>query len=181
MKRLVIACVLLAGCGSTAASTHTSPRATASTATCQSGGSSVADAPDATCTPGMVIADPNTTASHVCHSGYNPRPSLSVTSALKRKAMAQYGLASSLAAKYELDHRVPVWAGGATTLANLWPERNYQHPPSAYTHNPKDALEFLIYKRTCQAHTLSVVQARAIFTGDWRMAYATYIGAIKDR
>lgn len=113
---------------------------------------------------------------HVCARSYNPRPGVDVSGPLKRRALAAYGLPLSASARYEADHLFPRWLGGATTLRNFWPELNYPHP-QGFDNNPKDRLEFAIYKRVCVARTMTVKRARAVFEGDWRAGYKRLLGS----
>ena len=171
MRRVLVLLALagLAGCGG-----HAQRLAPAH---CRFDGAGVSAAPDRSCTPGEWI---DADGGGVCRKGYNPRPPLSVTARIKRLALAEYGLKPSDARKVEADHLYPVWLGGATVLANEWPEPNYPASrQTRYTHNPKDALEFAVFKRTCQSHKLTVAQARAVFEGDWRTAYRRFVGPLK--
>lgn len=192
MKRLPLLLILplaLVGCGAGSAttSTHASAppvaRVTApATATCHMVGTGLTARPDrhASCTPGQWI-DTMPPLATVCAVGYNPRPPAPVFAALKRKALAEYGLPTS-ATGYEADHLYPVWLGGASTLANIWPEKDYTHA-KPFQLNPKDDLEFVIYKMVCQSHKLSIAQGRAIFTLSWTTAYKRYVSPtpITDR
>jgi hypothetical protein len=126
------------------------------------------------CTPGQWIADPNVNARHVCAHGYNPRPGVNVSGPLKRLTLRLYGLPASAGRTTEADHLYPLWLGGATTRANLWPEPNYRHP-SGPDLNPKDRLEFAVYKLVCRARTMTPAAARGVFEGDWTVAYARYV------
>lgn len=151
----------------------------AGTSTCLLQGTGLGSAPDRSpaCTPGAWVADPDLSTAHVCRTGYNRRPPLRRTAALKRQALALYGLPSRTTGR-ESDHLYPVWAGGASVIRNLWPEPNYARPPSAYVENPKDQLEFVLYTQTCRSRVLTVPQARRVLEGDWREAYRTYVGPL---
>jgi hypothetical protein len=177
--RVFAACalVLVAGCGTTVTTTtNVRPRPIPVVAgKCAYVGQGLSAAPDRACTPGQWIADPN--LSHVCTKGYNPRPPLAFTAPLKREGLKLYGLPPSAGVSTESDHLFPVWLGGATVIQNLWPEPNYPHPVG-YDMNPKDKLEFAVYKLTCQSHRLTVAQARAVFEGDWRVGYRKYVGTL---
>lgn len=201
MKRIsLLVLLLVAGCGGGASTqtvtttqtvTHTATAPAPATASrgCRIHGTSVAVAPTRTsgCTPGMWISDPaikstpaaaqydpDTSFAHVCTKGYNPRPGIDISGAIKRQALSSYGMPATDAAQVEADHLYPRWLGGASVIQNIWPEQNYAHP-SGYDHNPKDVLEFAIYKLTCEQHKLTVAQARALFRTDWRIAYKKYV------
>lgn len=196
---LLVTALAATGCGNgasvagsaaadTADAAHRSPSLDASrTVRCKFVGSGIAAAPDRKCTPGMWISDraiestpaaseydPDVSDAHVCSHGYNPRPGVNVSGPLKDQALKKYGLARSAGAHREADHLYPRWLGGATTLANFWPEPNYAHP-SGFDNNPKDELEYKLYQLTCQRHSLTVAKARKIFEGDWRAAYEKYV------
>lgn len=134
----------------------------ASAASCRVIGSGAMIAPDDACTPGSYRA--GVMQHDACTASLHPREP--VSSALRRSIIARYGLGSSFHG--EIDHRVPVFLTGHSTVANLWPE-------AGPIPNEKDRLEFLVYRRVC-AGTMRVSTAVAIFTGDWRAAYRRYVG-----
>lgn len=82
--------------------------------------------PDPACTPGT--ADPRVNqgdlATTVCRSGYTAtvRPPVGVTEPIKRQQMLAYGLQGQPLSTTELDHLIPLELGGASDVANLWPE-----------------------------------------------------------
>ena len=125
-------------------------------------------------TPATSEYDPNVSLAHVCSKGYNPRPGTNVSGPLKDEADREYGLLTSVNPTVEADHLFPRWLGGATTIQNIWSEPNFAHP-QGFDNNPKDALEFAIYKLTCQTHQLTIAQARKVFEGDWVTAYHHYV------
>ncbi len=192
---LFLIALAVAGCGEGAGTTSSTVtnmtdgarRMASNAAHCKFAGSGVTEAPDRRCTPGMWISDrailktpaageydPNATDGHVCAHGYNPRPGVNVSGPLKDQALKEYGLPHSAGVGREADHLYPRWLGGATTLANFWPEPNYVHP-SGFNNNPKDELEYKLYQLTCRHHLLTVAKARAVFKGDWRTAYEEYV------
>ncbi len=59
------------------------------------------------------------------------------------------------------DHRIPLCAGGADVDANIWLQ------PLAEA-RVKDRLESLVCRMVCRDHILSLSEAQAWFTGDWR-------------
>jgi hypothetical protein len=194
---LLLLALVVAGCGqgsgrTSATSTNMADaahRTAASGGHCAFVGSGISEAPDRGCTPGMWISDrailktpaaseydSNVSDGHVCAHGYNPRPGTNISGPLKDQALKEYGLPKSAGAGREADHLYPRWLGGATTLANFWPEPNYAHP-SGFNNNPKDELEYKLYQLTCQRHSLTVAKARSVFKGDWRAAYEKYVGS----
>lgn len=118
-------------------------------------------APRATCTPG---AYHRMGPAEACTS--KDRPYL--PAAERRKILARYRLTAWTGRDGELDHRVPFFLGGTTDARNIWPE-------SGSIPNPKDKLEFYVYRRVCRAKTMTVRYARRIFLTDWRPWYGRYV------
>jgi hypothetical protein len=128
--------------------------------------------PDNDCTPG---AYEKLGRSAVCQP--KKRPTLGAR--VRRAVVEEYGVAGPgrgeigidgwSGADGELDHRVPVFLGGLTVEDNIWPERGM-------IPNPKDKLEFRVYRRVCfrDPYALRVVSARRIFLHDWRHTYYTW-------
>jgi hypothetical protein len=129
-------------------------------------------APDNTCTPGQYL---RLSRAQVCAS--KDRPSL--RAAVRRRVLANYGVPGWKGANGEIDHRVPFFLGGTTTVGNLWPEAG---PDPRVGQNPKDRLEEYVRRRVCTSTqtrprgTMSVGSARRIFLSDWRFAYRWYFG-----
>lgn len=128
--------------------------------------------PDARCTPGALnpAVQPDTIGSTICVPGYSTsiRPSQSFTYNLKRRQMAAWGLSGSTG-ETEEDHLVPLSLGGAPSdSANLWPE------PGGIP-NPKDRLEFRLYRMVCN-HELGLRDAQRAIATDWIAAYRRFIG-----
>lgn len=113
--------------------------------------------PDPKCTPGAI--DDSVTQSDlkqtVCRSGGytdSVRPPESMTKPVKKMIMVAYGLAGKNPADYELDHEIPLEAGGSSSTLNLWPEpANDAHHEarSTYVHNDKDKLESIVRDQIC--------------------------------
>jgi hypothetical protein len=111
-------------------------------------------------------------------------PQRVITTAMKRKVFEQYRITDCVVsgstpdspptcgALYELDHLIPHSLGGADTVENLWPER-LTGPCNAHH---KDRLENFAHKEFCGGR-LSLDEARALFTGDWRLEYRKRFGA----
>jgi hypothetical protein len=149
----------------------TLPQSTASTTppvtdSAHTGCRSVNGLPDAICTPGAT--DPRVSqaniASTICVDGWTAtvRPPESVTAAIKTERMAAYGATPPRSA-YELDHLIPLELGGASTVANLWPE------PYAGTAGAraKDRVETRLHDQVC-AGTLTLAEAQRAIAADWR-------------
>jgi hypothetical protein len=113
-------------------------------------------------------------ASTICVAGWSSRvrPPESVTEPIKRERMRAYSLSVPLNTM-ELDHLVPISLGGATTVANLWPEP-LQGPDGAHV---KDRLEDRLHALVCDRQVLLDVAQRAI-ADDWVAAYRQYVGPI---
>lgn len=111
------------------------------------------------CTPGAFTV---LTRAQVCDG--TDRPSL--RAADRREVLGEYGVPGWTGANGEIDHRVPVFLGGRTTPANLWPE------PGAIP-NRKDRLEFYVYRRVCfgDPAPMRVRTARRVFLGLWQAYY----------
>lgn len=133
--------------------------------------------PDPACTPGEADSrvTPTNIADTVCRSGYTKtvRPPTSVTEPLKRQVMAAYGLAGTPLKDVELDHELPLELGGASTVANLWPE------PWAETRGAhhKDQLENVLHSQVC-AGRMELATAQRAITSNWEAAYRSYVGPL---
>jgi hypothetical protein len=139
-------------------------------AKCQTTGSGIMILPDDGCTPG---AHAPVTEQIACTAALHPRKD--PTTAQRHRAFKDYGVPYSDHAKYELDHRVPVFLHGLTTVKNLWPELNTASATGGgFIHNPKDALEAYVYRAICWSHKMTAAQGVAIFEGDWAKAYRKY-------
>lgn len=136
---------------------------TVAAAVCALAGFGAFTAPDRECTPGAQWAP--VTREQACDPAEHERQP--VTAARRRDVLAAYGMG---AFHGEIDHRIPVWLRGASTAQNLWPE------PGAIP-NPKDRLEYRLYRRVCyrDPHPMRVTTALAAFQGDWRAAYDRWV------
>lgn len=149
---------------------------------CHVGGSAAGgELPDATCTPGSVdatVTQANISTTLGRSGGYTSsvRPPEAMIESAKRQLMAAYGIPWSEARGYELDHLVPLCAGGSSDVRNLWPEKNDfltgDGGPSSYVHNSKDRVEAYVCSaiRTGQAPLGAAQQAMA---SNWTTAVAT--------
>jgi hypothetical protein len=118
--------------------------------------------PDVVCTPGSLD---DLSRAEVC----TPKDHPALRAADRRAILDRYGLSSWAGADGELDHRVPVFLGGRTEPANVWPERGA-------IPNAKDRLEVYVRARVCSdPPTMRVETARRIFLSDWRYADCFYI------
>jgi hypothetical protein len=124
--------------------------------------------PDPRCTPGATDprVSPARVAATICRSGYTAtvRPPVSYTDALKVRLMRAYG-STGPPASYELDHLIPLEAGGApAAVANLWPEP-YAGPGGA---RHKDVVENYMHRFACDGRDAGELPAlqRAV-AADW--------------
>jgi len=123
--------------------------------------------PDRHRTPGAVFAGVG--AATVCVSGYSATVR-HVSDSTRRAVFADYGIAWSTHASYEVDHLVPLELGGDNEIANLWPE------PQGTSRNGyprKDRLENHLHDLVC-AGRLSLRTAQRAVATDWVAAYARY-------
>lgn len=126
--------------------------------------------PNDTLTPGAIV--PGCTY---------PRPARSpseVTSSERTAILKAYHYTGPTGlAAYELDHRIPYslcGLGGVGLTKNLWPEPADGIKQSTFIHNRKDQLEKTIASLV-QSGKRTLAQAQAIFMGDWRSAWCTYV------
>ncbi|MEV4256163.1 hypothetical protein AB0J52_23645 [Spirillospora sp. NPDC049652] len=123
--------------------------------------------PDPNCTPGALNPDVTQATIHqtICVGGYSGsiRPPSSYTTALKKQQIIEYGYSDTSTSSYEEDHFIPLSLGGAPRdPLNLWPE------PGG-SPNPKDGIEFKLYKAVCADQVTLAAAQHAIVT-DWTTA-----------
>ncbi len=125
--------------------------------------------PDPACTPGGYF--PGATRSVICHSGYSASVR-HVTESTKDKVYAEYGIAHHSAGQYEVDHLVPLEAGGSNQLANLFPQPASPRPGF----HEKDRLENAVHDRVCDdGQALRPLQRR--IAKDWVALYRDLVGS----
>jgi hypothetical protein len=110
--------------------------------------------PDSGCTPGVVET---TDLAIICQTSTNSRRH--VTEATKRRVLAEYGIAWADRSTVEVDHKIPLCAGGANDQSNLWPQ-------SLAEARRKDAAEDRSHALVC-AGKLDVQAVQAAFAKDW--------------
>jgi hypothetical protein len=133
--------------------------------------------PDRRCTPGATnrAVRQATIGRTICVPGWTSsvRPPESVTEPQKRLAIAAYGhYDGSTPSRYEFDHLIPLSLGGAVdSPRNLWPEPDYAHvSPGSYDLNPKDRLEYKLYRLVCDGR-MSLASAQRQIARNWVAAY----------
>ena len=148
--------------------------------------------PDQDKTPGAF--DPAvTTAAQICGKTWQPGPKDSppipggtvtysqagrqTSDALKNQVFVTYGMVNPRdgGASYEVDHRLPLSLGGRDELQNLWPQSRTAPGFNAWI---KDRLEDRLYNLVCHPKpgdpTVTLLQAQAVFLGDWTKGYDVY-------
>jgi hypothetical protein len=148
--------------------------------------------PDAGNTPGAT--DPAvTTAAAICAHTWQQGPKDSpplpggaltysqagrqTSESLKNQVFVTYGIANPHdgGTSYEVDHRIPLSLGGRDELANLWPQSRTAPGFNAWV---KDRLEDRLYNLVCHPKqgdpSVTLLQAQAIFKGDWTKGYDVY-------
>jgi hypothetical protein len=126
--------------------------------------------PDPACTPGGYF--PGATRSVICRSGYSASVR-HVTEPVKDRVYAAYGIAHHRAGRYEVDHLVPLEAGGSNQLANLFPQPASPRPGF----HEKDRLEDAVRDRVCEdLQPLRPLQRR--IAKDWVALYRDLVGAV---
>jgi hypothetical protein len=127
--------------------------------------------PDPVLTPGAVL--PGVTKDQTCDPAWTHR-SRDVPESLRRAVFKAYGRNPPTAADRagnELDHRVPVAIGGASTLANVW----VQPWDGTWGARTKDRLEGWAYRAVCSGR-MTLAEAQSIFLGDWQAGYLRILG-----
>lgn len=110
--------------------------------------------PDTVVTPGDVMPiDLHT----ICTQSTRVRRH--VTRAIRLAAFRVYGIPYTEHAKYELDHLIPLEAGGSNSLRNLWPQ------PLAEAH-VKDSTEYWVHQQVC-GHGANLQRLQHQIARDW--------------
>lgn len=113
--------------------------------------------PDPVCTPGAV--EP-LTREQICTEPTSHRRRVSERT--KRAVFLFYGVPWAERGRYEVDHRVPLCAGGSNEETNLWPE-----PSPGF--GEKDVVEARVCADLCSGR-ITLEEAQRVFLGDWRDA-----------
>src|SRR6266699_1110250 len=100
--------------------------------------------PDPERTPGLVAStDQADVCGRVDGLTYSQRHR-ETTQEMKNAVYAAYGI-NKAGRDFEVDHRVPLCAGGADDEKNLWPQEGWQHP----SFHDKDRLETFVCRAIC--------------------------------
>ncbi len=140
--------------------------------------------PNPRITPGAI--NPAVTQSNlretICRPGgytRSIRPPESYTEPLKRKLIREYGHTDYRMHDYELDHLVPLEAGGAPSdPRNLWPEPH--HVIGGWGSYAKDRLENRMHTMICRGQ-ISLAKAQQEIATNWVAAYQRYVGAVPNQ
>ncbi len=132
------------------------------------------DLPDATLTPGL--ANPDLTKERICAPGFTTRTVRNVPAALKREIYARYGMENHKGAcagkeGCEIDHLIPLTAGGANDKLNLWVQP-YRGEWSAHV---KDKLENQMRRLVCSS-ARDLADWQAEIATDWKAMFKRCIG-----
>jgi hypothetical protein len=119
--------------------------------------------PDPGCTPGAYYK--GATRSVICRSGYS-RSVRNVSEATKEAVYRAYGITRHSRATYEIDHLVPLEAGGSNVRANLFPEAASPTPGF----HQKDRLENWAHDGIC-AGTLPLRSTQLRVAHNWVTVY----------
>lgn len=113
-------------------------------------------------TPGAVVPG-GQTAANGCPPGAPARdPRRQLTVRQEAQDRAQYGLDPDSEVA-EFDHLIAWWAGGRSSLENVWPMRNTADKKR------KDLLEDRLFRKTCQTHpTMTLATARDEMQHFWK-------------
>ena len=118
--------------------------------------------PDNTLTPGVVGSASFADVCGLVRGLTYSQRHRETTQKMKNDAYAAYNV-NKAGRDFEVDHRVPLCAGGADDPANLWPQLGWQHP----SFHDKDRLEARICRTVCRARDMTLQEGQAIFLGDW--------------
>jgi len=110
----------------------------------------------------------------ICVSGWTAtvRPSTVYTNGVKKKLLREQGLPVADAARYELDHFIPLSLGGhPRKVENLW----LQPWEGRWGAKTKDRLERKLQALVCSG-AMMLSQAREAIRTDWISAFKKYVG-----
>ena len=119
--------------------------------------------PDPRCTPGAYFSRAG--RSMICVRGYTAKVR-NVTSSMKARVYAEYGIRHHSRGQYEVDHLVPLEGGGSNSIANLFPEAANPRPGF----HQKDKLENEMHRRICNG-TASIRRTQRVIARNWLSLY----------
>lgn len=112
--------------------------------------------------------------STICVKGYSRsvRPSTSYTNGVKRKLMREKGIDWSRAREFELDHIIPLAAGGHPRNIHNLMLQPWQGRDGA---KAKDKLEARLHRMICK-RKITLIEAQACIWKDWRSCAIRFHG-----
>ncbi len=119
--------------------------------------------PDPKITPGDVL---EVGVRDIAVPGYSKKVR-NVTASTKKKAYANYGIASRMKGEYEVDHLISLQLGGSNSIRNLWPQSYQTQPWNAYI---KDALENELHAQVVDGR-MDLETAQRMIATNWIAAY----------
>jgi hypothetical protein len=119
--------------------------------------------PDNACTPGAVF--PDVTEAQICQRGYSSSVR-NVPAEVSREVYRSYRIAQRITGEYEVDHLVPLEAGGSNDIANLWPEAAAPRPGF----HEKDQVENYLHDQVCLG-AMSLPEAQRAIATNWLDVY----------
>lgn len=121
---------------------------------------------DLTITPGLVRT---TDVKEICQGG-STKQFRKTTAAMKRQVCSEYGMKDCPhQGIMEIDHLIPLEAGGADDIGNLWPQM--ANPKPGF--HEKDKLENWLHRQICMGK-MTPEAAQSAIAADW---YALYLKA----
>jgi hypothetical protein len=114
---------------------------------------------DAACTPGAIF--PDVTLDQVCRPGFSASVR-DVPAALSREVYREYGILERTTGEYEVDHLVPLEAGGSNDIANLFPEAAEPRPGF----HEKDQVENYVHDQVCSG-AMSLLDGQRAIATNW--------------
>ena len=108
---------------------------------------------------------PEVTAEQVCRPGYSASVR-NVPAALSREVYSEYGIVERTTGEYEVDHLVPLEAGGSNDIANLFPEAAEPRPGF----HEKDLVENYVHEQVCNG-AMSLLEGQRAIATNWVDVY----------
>jgi hypothetical protein len=93
-----------------------------------------------------------------------------VPSGLRRRVLAEYGVAKAAERAYEVDYLITPALGGSDDIHNLWP---HSYTNTEWNASVKDALEDRLHEMVCRGQ-LDLPTAQKEIATNWIEAYKKY-------
>ena len=111
-------------------------------------------------------------AAIACHSGATKESRGRLTHARRDEVLRRYGLPPGMHPDYEIDHLIPLCAGGSDDASNLWPQPR-STVENKWNAEAKDRLEHRLCRMICSG-AIEIGVAQEAFATDWIAAYLIY-------